>query len=199
MVTLAVFGLLFGVGAIAGFIAAHQEQGGAMSMRGAVSLTCVVLFALGCGYAAWRGVQSIRTAATPATPREMRYWRVLALAAVVGAVIALLSMLGQGSTKPHPAQLVSGPLSPAVAISLALLWGVVIPALTAYWHLRAIDEQEAAAWNKGALFALYAYWFVTPVWWLLWRAGLIDAPDGMVIFLGTMLIATIGWFWAKYR
>jgi hypothetical protein len=203
IVALGGFGALLGAGVITGFIAARQEHGGgAMSGRDLLILAGAGLFVLGCLYAGWRAVLSLRAASAaggPPTPREGRYRMVMILAGLLGGAISLTLVLQNDALTGTPLSLLNGPLSPGVAIALALLVGVLLPALSIYWHLRAIDEQEAAAYNKGALFAMYAYWVGAPVWWLLWRGGLVAAPDGVLIYVATAIIATVTWFWAKYR
>ena len=203
MIALAGFGALGGAGVITGFIAGHQEHGGgAMSGRDLLILAVAGLFVLGCLYGGWRAVRSLRAASAadgPPTPREGRYRLVMVLAGLLGGAIGLILMLQDDALGGTPLSLLNGPLSPGVAIVLALLVGVLLPALSIYWHVRAIDEQEAAAYNKGALFAMYAYWVGAPVWWLLWRGGLVAAPDGVLIYVATAVIATVIWFWAKYR
>ncbi len=202
MVALGGFGALLGAGVITGFIAAHQQHGGAMSVRDLLILAGAGLFVLGCLYAGWRAGRSLRAASAvggPPTPREGRYRLVMILAALLGGAISLTLALQNDTLTGNPLELLDGPLSPGVAIALALLVGVLLPALSLYWHLHAIDEQEAAAYNKGALFAMYAYWVGAPVWWLLWRGGLVAAPDGVLIYVATAVIATVIWFWAKYR
>jgi hypothetical protein len=203
IIALAGFGALLGVGVITGFLAAHHDHGGgAMSVRDVLILAGAGLFVLGCLYAGWRAVRSLRTASAadgPPTPREGRYRMVMILAGLLGGAIGLILALQDNTLTGTPLSLLNGPLSPGVAIALALLVGALLPALSIYWHLRAIDEQEAAAYNKGALFAMYAYWVGAPVWWVLWRGGLVAAPDGVLIYVATAVIATVTWFWAKYR
>lgn len=200
IIALGGFGALLGAGVITGFIAAHQEHGGgAMSVRDVLILTGAGLFVLGCLYGGWRAARALRAASAAdgrPTPREGRYRMVMILAGLLGGAISLALVLQNDALTGNPFY---GPLSPGAAIALALLVGVLLPALSIYWHLRAIDEQEAAAYNKGALFAMYAYWVGAPVWWLLWRGGLVAAPDGVLIYLATAVIATVIWFWAKYR
>jgi len=203
LIVMGSFGTLLGAGIVTGLVVAHQDHGGgAMSPRHLLILAGAILFVLGCAYAAWRGLNAMRAARFddgPLTPREGRYRAVMLTAALTGAAISVILVLQNDTLTDNPIDLLSGPLSPASAIVLALLAGVVIPALSIYWHLRAIDEQEAAAYNKGALFAAYAYWIGAPVWWLLWRGGLVAAPDGVAIYLITIAIASVTWFWAKYR
>jgi len=202
LIALGSVGALLGAGVVTGFIVAHQQQGGAMTARQLLILAGALLFVLGCGFTAWRGIRAALAASAgdgPPTPREGRYRAVMLIAALTGAVISVILMLQNDALTDNPIGFLSGPVSPAIAIVLALLVGVLIPALSIYWHLRAIDEQEAAAYNKGALFAAYAYWIGAPVWWLLWRGGLVAAPHGVAIYLVTIAIASVTWFWAKYR
>jgi len=202
LVAFAACGTLMGAGAITGFLAARQQAGDTISARDVAILGGMALFVLACLYAGWRSVRALRMAGAafgPPTPREGRYRAVMLLAGLTGAAISLILALQNDTLAGNPLELLGGPLSPGIAIVLALLVGVLIPALSIYWHLRAIDEQEAAAYNKGALFAMYAYWIGAPVWWLLWRGGLVAAPDGVAIYLITIAIASITWLWAKYR
>ena len=203
LLVLAALGAIGGAGMIAGFLSAYsQDPNGTLSLRDALILGGGALFVLGCLYGGWRAIRSMRAAdvaAGPPTPREGRHRLVMALAVLLGGAISLVLVLHHDTPASSPLALLDTPLSPAIAIVLALLVGVVAPALSLYWHLRVIDEQEAAAYNKGALIAMYAFWVGAPVWWLLWRGGLVAAPDGMLIYFATAVIATFTWFWAKYR
>ena len=91
------------------------------------------------------------------------------------------------------------PLPPALAVGLALPIAVLLPLLCLYWHRWVADEQDAAAYGKGALIGLYTYFIGAPTWWLLWRGGLLPAPDGILIYLAIITITGIIWLWAKYR
>lgn len=203
LLALAAIGAIGGAGMIAGFLAAYnQDPDGTLSVRDILILAGGALFVLGCLYGGWRAIRSMRAAdvaAGPPTPREARNRVVMGVAVLLGAAISLVLISHHGGPASSPLALFDNPLSPAAAIVLALLVGLVAPALSLYWHLRVIDEQEAAAYNKGALIAMYAFWVGAPVWWLLWRGGLVAAPDGVLIYVATAVIATVTWFWAKYR
>jgi len=203
LLLLAAIGALGGVGFLTGFLAAYnQDPDGTLSPRDIAFLAAGALFVLGCLYGAWRAIRSLRAAdvaAGPRTPREGRNRRVMAIAALLGGAISLVLVLHHDAPASSPLALLDGPLTPAVAIVLALLVGVLVSALSIYWYLRVIDEQEAAAYNKGALIAMHTFWIGAPVWWLLWKGGLVPAPDGMLIYLTTAIVATVTWLWAKYR
>jgi len=203
LIVLAAIGALCGAGFIVGYLSAYSHDAdGTLSARDILILAGGMLFVLGCLYGGWRAILSLRAAevaAGPPTPREGRNRVVKVVAGLLGAAISLVLVLHHGGPASSPLALFDGPLSPAAAIVLALLVGVLTPALSIYWHLRVIDEQEAAAYNKGALIAMYVFWVGAPVWWLLWRGGLVAAPDGVLIYVATAVIATVIWFWAKYR
>ncbi|MBW8840519.1 MAG: hypothetical protein JF608_01690 [Sphingomonadales bacterium] len=202
LLLLTAVGALVGVSFIAGFLSGSSDANETLSSRDIVILTAGVLFVLGCLYGGWRAARSLRAAkiaAGPATPRESRNHVVMAVASLLGAAISIILILHHSGPASTPLALFDGPLSPAVAVVLALLVGIITPALSIYWHLRVIDEQEAAAYNKGALIAMYAFWVGAPVWWLLWKGGLVSVPDGVLIYVATVIIAVIVWLWAKYR
>jgi len=203
LIVLAAIGVLGGTGLTAGFLTAFSEDAnGTLSMRDIAILAGAALFVLGCLYGGWRTIRSMRAADVAAgvpTPRENRNRLVRVVAGLLGAVIGLVLVLHHDTPASSPLALLDGPLSPVIAIVLALLVGVLTPALSLYWYLRVVDEQEAAAYDKGALVAIHAFWVGAPVWWLLWRGGLVAAPDGVLIYVATAVIATVIWFWAKYR
>jgi hypothetical protein len=90
-------------------------------------------------------------------------------------------------------------MPPVLAIILSIAIGVILPAITLYWHKRVVDEQEEAAYRVGVLIAIYAFWFIAPVWWFLWRGGMLPQPDGIALYVMTMFVALIVWFRKKYR
>ena len=119
---------------------------------------------------------------------------------IFGGIIGLtLALTGNMEAANEPSPFASGPMSPMLAVILAVAIGVVLPAITFYWHKHVVDEQEDAAYRAGALIAIYAFWFVAPVWWFLWRGGILPQPDGVALYFMTAFIALIVWFWKKYR
>jgi hypothetical protein len=189
-------GALFACGVIAGIFAGHAEEGGGpMSATLIAWLAGAALLAAGCLFASYRLGRSVMPTAQSATPRERRNMITLTVAGLLGGVVGATMILSDPSMQMFG----SDPIPAGSAIGLALLIGVLLPAISIYWHLRVVDEQEAAAYNKGTLLAMYAYWIGAPVWWLLWRGGLVAAPDGIAIYFVTIVIAGIVWFWAKYR
>ena len=197
---LAGLGIIMTAGAIAGFLAGHKaEHGGDLSVTATITLIAFVAIAGGLGYSIWRNASLMKRDAEPLTRREKLNSRMLIGSGVFGGLIAAALMASGEIGGQSPNIFSSDPIAPAVAISIALLIGVLAPLSSWYWHMRVVDEQEADAYRSGAMLAVYAYWFVAPVWWLLWRGGLVPAPDGIVLYMMTIFIAVIIWFWKKYR
>lgn len=197
---LAGLGIIMTAGAIAGFLAGHRADGdGDLSVVATIILIVFVAIAGGLGYSIWRNAQLMKRDAEPLTRREKLNNRMLIGSGVFGGLIAAALIASGEIGGQSPNIFSSDPIAPAVAISVALLIGVLAPLSSWYWHMRVVDEQEADAYRSGAMLAVYAYWFVAPVWWLLWRGGLVPAPDGIVLYMMTIFIAVIIWFWKKYR
>ncbi|MEQ1726685.1 MAG: hypothetical protein ABL882_12260 [Sphingopyxis sp.] len=140
----------------------------------------------------------------PLTPREARNRNILILCMVLGGVIAAALIVGSNmmgeATDAHWDSLgaFSGPLPPLLAIALAGVWGIVLPIISLLW-LRVIDEHERSAYRDGAEAAAFAYLTGAPIWWILWRGGLVPVPDGVVIFVAFNFIYLAVWLWRKYH
>lgn len=197
---LAGLGIVMTGGAIAGFLAQHQaDGGGALSVAGAVALAVLVAIIGGLAYSMWRNAQNLKQSEEPLTKREKLNNRIVAGSGIFGGLLAMVLVISGDVSSGNPDIFSDGPIPPAVAIGVALAFGILAPISSWYWHARVIDEQEDAAYRSGALFAVYAFWFVAPVWWFLWRGGILPAPDGVALYLMTTFIALIVWFWKKYR
>jgi hypothetical protein len=161
-----------------------------------VPIALLALALLGCG---WLLVREIRapTGEDPLTPQERlnRNFHIASGVLVVVLLVATFLAFGPAAGTLFRS---NDPLPPAVAIVAILMFAVLLPAISFYWH-RIIDEQEADAYKTGALFALYAFAIGAPVWWLAWRGGFAPPPDGFVIYLATLTVASAIWLWKKYR
>ena len=188
---------VLGVGVAAGVVAAHVERGGGAPSARMIGLLAVAgLLAAGAAFLAWRQIGAMAREAGAATARERRNRNVLIICGALGGVMgATLSLIG-----PSPfSAFTNDPLPAWFALALAAVTLLLIPALSLYWHRRVVDEQEAAAYSKGALIGLYVFWIGAPAWWFLWRGGLVPAPDGVIIYFATVAVAGAIWMWGKYR
>lgn len=193
-------GIIFCTGAIFGALAAHSDEGG-----GPLSLAMFGILAgfagaiIGLAFVITRLIRQQRADAQPLSGREKLNQRILLACGAMGGVIGVVLSVGAVADGDMAGLFSSAPLSPALAVPIAIFWGLVMPVISVFWHRKAIDEQEAAAYRDGALMAVYVFWYGAPVWWLLWRGGLVPAPHGEAIYMATIFTALIVWFWKKYR
>lgn len=198
--SLAGIGLLFCLGGVVGFLSAHNaEGGGPLSVAAIAVLACFTALGAACGYAIWRQFITARRHVLAQNRRERLSWTFTAIFCVVGAAtgigFAVFGDFGTGSTS----LVASTPISPLVAIVMAGVWGVIMPVAAWFWHNRAIDELEAAAYRDGGYYAGYAFLIIAPLWWILWRGGFLPAPDGVALYLGFATLWCIVWYWKKYH
>ncbi|MCT8001771.1 hypothetical protein NZL82_07740 [Sphingomonas sanguinis] len=135
-------------------------------------------------------------------PSERANHRLVAISGAVGGVMglsmALVAILSApAGMKPSTLNMWTSPLPLWFAILMALMWGVVVPIISWRWH-RVVDEHESRAYRDGALAAFYVVGLGAPVWWFLWRGGVL--PPLQVEWVYGALMATCGivWMWRKY-
>jgi len=197
ILAVATLGAVFGIGTIAGILAAHIDRGGgAPTPTMAALLIGAALFTAGAVFLAAQQMRAMTKVLGRPTARERRNRTVLVVCGALGGVMgAMLSLIG-----PTPfSAFTNDPLPAWFALTLAAVVALLVPALSLYWHRHVVDEQEAAAYSKGALMGLYVFWIGAPTWWLLWRGGLVPAPNGVLIYFATIVVAGAVWMWAKYR
>jgi hypothetical protein len=199
-IMLAVVGIIVTGGAVAGFLGQHDADGGGpLAPAGIAVLATFFLIIAGLGYAIWRQAQLIRLSGVLQTSREKRSNRIIIACGLIGGLLGLGLVVGSDLGGGPPDVFSNAPIIPAFALGLALVVGILMPIISWYWHNRVIDELEADAYRSGALIAIYAYWTISPTWWVLWRGGLVPAPDGIAIYMITIFTALFIWFWKKYR
>jgi len=193
------FGIIMLLGAITGFLSAHMEEGGgSLNLAGYAILAAFICATLALAFAIWRLFRQMKRSDQKVPQREKVYNRFLIGSFLFGGVTGLILAL-TGSFDEAEAGLISNDaMSPMLAIILSVALGVIVPAITFYWHKNLVDEQEEAAYRFGALIAMYAFWFIAPVWWFLWRGGILPAIDGIILYFLTIFVALIVWFWKKY-
>ncbi len=134
----------------------------------------------------------------PLSRKERLNRNILIGCAVLGGVLGVSLAIFE----PDPAENFSifskAPIPAIAAIIFAVIWGIIVPVISFFWH-RTVDEQEAHAYREGAYYAFYLYVFGAPLWWILWRGGLLPEPDGIAIYYATLLTCGGVWLWKKYR
>ena len=194
------FGIIMLLGAITGFLSVHMaEGGGPLNLAGYAILAALISVTLVLAFAIWRLFRQMKRSDKKVPQREKVYNNFLIGSFLFGGVTGLILAL-TGSFDETEAGLISNDaMSPMLAIIMSVAIGVFMPAVTFYWHKNLVDEQEEAAYRFGALIAMYAFWFIAPVWWFLWRGGMLPEIDGIALYFITIFVALIVWFWKKYR
>lgn len=117
------------------------------------------------------------------------------LGAAIGLVFAFVTPDEPGRVMDYLGG--SSPLPlPAALLLLAGLVGAL--AISVRWHA-LLDEHERAAYEFGAVAAIYVYFTLSAGWWLLWRAELVAAPDWIAIFFIVMAVWMAGWLVRRFR
>lgn len=198
-------GMVMTAGAIVGYLAQHQSQGGGpLGNPGIIVMAVFGAIIIGLGFAIWRNAAALKREEDGLTRRERLNRNImigcLALGAVMGGILAATGNLDIADRESSAFAIFDdSPIPTIAALFIAFVWAGAMPVVTWFWHTRAIDEQEASAYRDGGYYAAYAYLFLAPTWWLLWRGGLLPEPNGVTIFTAFSLIWLAIWFWKKYR
>ncbi len=134
----------------------------------------------------------------PLTKKERLNRNILIGCALLGGITGGAMAMVVPDLGEQPLLTLSNSEIPAsAAIIFAIIWGFFLPVISIFWH-RTVDEQEAHAYKEGAYYAFYFYAIAAPVWWILWRGGLVPEPNGIVIYYTTLLICGAVWVKKKY-
>ncbi|MFM2236631.1 MAG: hypothetical protein RL209_665 [Pseudomonadota bacterium] len=193
------FGIVLLSGVITGFLSASMAEGGsALKMTDYAILATLISVTLLLAFIIWKLFQRMKSSREKIPHREKMYNRVLIGSFLFGGVTGIALAL-TGSFDANETDLfATGAMSPMLAIIMSVSVGLIMPAVTFYWHKNVVDEQEEAAYRFGALIAMYAFWFIAPVWWFLWRGGMLPEIDGVILYFITIFVTLIVWFWKKY-
>lgn len=197
-------GIVMTAGAVAGYLAEHEAQGGgSLGTAGMLTLGVFAAIIIGLAFAIWRNVRMMKASNEVLTRREKLnrnyVWGFGLAGGAIGLCLAFYDTLFGTSATGPALILADSPVSPVIALLLAFFWAVIMPVALWFWHKRAIDEQEASAYRDGGYYSAYAFLMGAPTWWMLWRGGLAPEPDGVVIFMLFALLWSAVWFWKKYR
>ncbi len=196
---LALIGILFCAGIIVGMLAVHIENGGGALTPKAITILVAATAAIaGIGSYAFRSIKSLLQSRPDLSNREKLNRNIMWACCALGGVIALYLISLRPSNLVGLGAFSDGPVPASAAIFLAAIWGIAMPVIAYFWHKKAIDEQEAAAYRDGAYYAAYAFIIGAPTWWILARGGLAPQIDGVAIFLIFNFIWLGVWFYKKY-
>jgi hypothetical protein len=128
--------------------------------------------------------------------------RLLAISGALGGVVGLILAIFVLSDRPDGANvgtaMIYAPLPSWLAVAIALVWGVVLPIISWRWE-RVVDEHEREAYRDGAVAGFYVIGVGAPVWWLLWRGGLLPPVDAIIVYAAVLTVTGVVWLWRKYR
>ncbi|WP_353207349.1 hypothetical protein [Sphingorhabdus sp.] len=200
-IILAALGIVMTTGFIAGFTAQHQNDGGgAFTGIAAAIFAAAILAIIGLGYWTWQNAKAMKVPGENLTRRELLNRNILSGCIFLGGIMGIgLPIMFEGGGSTEAITIFSNsPLPTNFALAFAFVLLVIVPAITWYWHRYAIDEMEESAYRDGSYYAAHAFLFLTPVWWLLWRGGLLPEPNGVAIYFVFSMVWTIVWFWKKH-
>ena len=179
-----------------GYTMAVMRHGHGLDSTHGLQFALIILAILGCGWLLLRQAQA-SSGKDRLTSKERLNRNLTIASGLLGGVVALILAFADRNNLASGGIFSSGPLTPMVSILLILIVGLLVPAITLYWH-KIIDEQEAHAYRTGALVGLYVYAIGAPVWWLAWRGGFVPAPNGFIIYFATIFTLGGVWLWKKY-
>lgn len=184
---------LFLMGGVAGYLDAHRANGGpGPSAPVAAGLVLLVGIAVMAAYLRrfgtfWQGWSR----------RKRLYTGSLIGSALLGLITSWLIRSGQRDLGADPF-FSNSPLTPGIAVILALLWAIGISvAVTVYQ--RTVDDHEKQAYLWAGLAGYYAFVIPAPAWWVLSRASLLPPVDAMALFMLTILVNAAVYLWMKFR
>lgn len=192
-------GAIFTAGVLIGFFTKHIELGGGAlrPLEWVIVLGVAAMFLL-CGALFLKQAPAFFRTSAHSNRREKLNRRIMTGTLLLGVIIGMVMIIsGKGAGDASPFS--SGPLPPLTALILAAVTAIFMPLISYYWHKNATDELEEAAYRDGAMWACYFYWAVSSTWWLLWRGGMAQPVNGMLIFFGTIFVSLTVWMWKKYR
>lgn len=180
-------------GAAGAFAAMSQDH--QYTVKG---IAIVVVFGLAAIAAGYWFVRLLRRASanTPEAARVTHARQMLVASGAIGGVLGLMFAMGGLDDPAFPIS--DAPVSPVLALITLAIIGIAIPAVTLVWH-RSVDEHEEQVYRFSALIALYTYFWVSLMWWMAARGGLMPPADGKIVFGIVWIVWGLSWVWGKYR
>ncbi|MEO0871535.1 MAG: hypothetical protein AAFY19_06170 [Pseudomonadota bacterium] len=175
------------IGFAAGYYSATQEPSDLWIMLIGVPILAVS------GYFLWHWMPDF-TMGEPDTPRGRRIrWTLIACGVVGGiASVPLIDTQGGGSLLFG-----NGPVPASSALLTAAIWGLLLPVLIVTYRRNA-DEVTREANNFGFSVGFQAFAYAAPLWWIGWRGGFLPTPDVMILFVATLVVATLANIWKQF-
>jgi hypothetical protein len=149
---------------------------------------------LGLIYPLWRWVPDFAMG-EPNTARGNRLRLLVLGVGLVGGAVAVPILLASESTDILVLYSNSA-LSTQPAMIAVAIWALAVPVLILVGRKNA-DEHALAAGDYGMAMGFTFFVYITPMWWMSWRAGLMPEPDAMILLIGTLIVSTIVNLWKR--
>lgn len=194
------FTLIITAGTMGLIIGHFSRDDISMTWKFSLLLLAALSAALLFGYATYRTYKAGQKDTEALTPKEKLNRNILIGCMVIGGIIGATLVLVSDDPGNNPLALFSNsPVSPILAIILAIFMLIIMPIVTYYWHTRASDEQELHSIRVASYYALSVYMLGAPAWWILWRGGLVPEPNGIAIYYITLSTMGVFWLQKKYQ
>ncbi|MBX9797578.1 hypothetical protein [Sphingomonas sp.] len=129
-----------------------------------------------------------------ARARTRRIWLIIGSLGGLGFVAGFATAMFEKDTPG----MFPGALPPAFAIAMSIV--LVVAILIGSWrYFVAIDEVERQNNYIASTWGLNFYLLAYPVWFLLWRGGLVAEPMHETLFLATVAVMMAVYLWTKFR
>jgi hypothetical protein len=149
------------------------------------------------GFLSVRPWQVFKRTEEELSPATLRTQRLFGLAGLVSILAVVALAVGVRDADGNAVLSNSQNVSIGFAIVAIAVWLVAM--ILSWWWYRSADEHERRANDVGFLAGGGLFMAVTPIWWILWRAGVLPPPDAMIIWYVTMVAMGIGWAWYRNR
>jgi hypothetical protein len=100
--------------------------------------------------------------------------------------------------EPKGGGMLQGVIPAWAAVALAAAWLISVLG-GSLWYKKHADEIDLAAQIWGQAVGGAAIVLLYPVWYLLWRAQLVPAPDANVVFVALYVVMVGAYLWKKFR
>lgn len=191
---------IFVAGIMAGYLIAHFSHDGATFslLTAAISLGGMIII-VSCIYLALRLYRTRPEELVPVTRKEKLSRNIIMASGFLGGLIGLVLVISSPDFGDDAFVIFSdSPIPPSIAIIMSAIIGLIIPALTFYWHKNAIDEQESFIARSSALPAFYFFLLAGPIWWILARGDVAPPVNGIWLYFITLTIFYVFYIKNKY-
>ena len=127
--------------------------------------------------------------------QRKRFWLILGWLALFGAIVGFAA--GLFGAYEDRIDFASPTGIAAIAVLTLLYLGIAV--FGSWRFFRSVDELELADNLWASLFGFYTYALIFPAWWVAGRLESIPEPDQWVLYLASVGVATVTYFFRKWQ